>query len=80
MLTQHTFMLILKKRRACNRIYRLKDNRGEWVKDQERLEHAFIEFYENLLGASQNVRKVSNTIIAEGVMLNEDNSRCCVCI
>lgn len=73
MLTQHTFMLILKKRRACNRIYRLKDNRGEWVKDQERLEHTFIEFYENLRGASQNVRKkVSKTIIAEGVVLNED--------
>lgn len=43
------------------------------MKDQERLEHTFIEFYENLRGASQNVRKkVSKTIIAEGVVLNED--------
>ena len=44
---------------------------GKWVDTKEQVESTFMEYYEGLLGnALINRKKVSNSVLNEGVTLN----------
>uniref|UniRef100_A0A803PZX6 Uncharacterized protein n=1 Tax=Cannabis sativa TaxID=3483 RepID=A0A803PZX6_CANSA len=68
--TKH-FHASIWKRRVQNTIYSIKDTRGNWVEEQDKVIHAFLDFYQTLLGTrNASTTKVNKKIVREGVVIS----------
>ena len=63
----------IRARRCSNKIHSIQDNSGQWVNTREKVNEAFVQFYQSLLGSQmQDSCKVKQVIMEEGPRLNED--------
>ena len=60
------FHASLRKRAARNRIISIKDMKGKDYNSIESIQTAFIDFYECLLGTSNEVERVNKRVIKAG--------------
>uniref|UniRef100_A0A803Q619 Reverse transcriptase domain-containing protein n=1 Tax=Cannabis sativa TaxID=3483 RepID=A0A803Q619_CANSA len=63
----HIFHASLKLRRIHNRIFSIEDEYGNWCDTPDKVQHAFLDYYQNLLGSTiQSRRKVVQSIVDLG--------------
>uniref|UniRef100_A0A803QP78 CCHC-type domain-containing protein n=1 Tax=Cannabis sativa TaxID=3483 RepID=A0A803QP78_CANSA len=61
------FHASLKSRRMQNKIFSIEDEQGTWFDSPDGVQHAFLSYYEKLLGTSmQNRRSVLQTVVNLG--------------
>ncbi|XP_074266553.1 uncharacterized protein LOC141589828 [Silene latifolia] len=65
----HYFHSQLKHRRAQNKVIQIKDQGGKLCTDSSAIQQAFIEYYHGLLGSSNTVDNVCESVIAAGPIL-----------
>ncbi|XP_062089564.1 uncharacterized protein LOC133796097 [Humulus lupulus] len=64
----------LKARRKQNSVMAIRDNSGVWQETAEGVQHAFLEYYNQLLGDKMDNRiKVKASIMKEGPVLSSNN-------
>ncbi|XP_074288629.1 uncharacterized protein LOC141613783 [Silene latifolia] len=66
----HYFHSQLKHRRAQNKVIQIKDQGGKLCTESSDIQQAFIEYYNGLLGSSNFVDAVCESVIAAGPILN----------
>ncbi|XP_074265837.1 uncharacterized protein LOC141588288 [Silene latifolia] len=65
------FHCLLKKRRSMNKVVMVEDMRGKLCDTQEQVQEAFLEYYQSLLGTSQDIKKIHRSIINKGPVCND---------
>ncbi|XP_074298153.1 uncharacterized protein LOC141628972 [Silene latifolia] len=63
------FHAAIKKRRARNRVFQVKDMRGSLCSDSKMIQQAFEEYYMHLLGSSTPVKPLNRKIVQQGACL-----------
>ncbi|XP_074291134.1 uncharacterized protein LOC141617901 [Silene latifolia] len=66
----HYFHSQLKHRRAQNKFIQIKDQGGKLCTESSDIQQALIEYYNGLLGSSNSVDAVCESVIATGPILN----------
>ncbi|XP_074277007.1 uncharacterized protein LOC141600662 [Silene latifolia] len=64
---------MLKRRRNMNKVVMVEDMNGKMCDNQEQIQEAFIEYYQNLLGSSQETKKIHKRIIGQGPICNDEH-------
>ncbi|XP_074303189.1 uncharacterized protein LOC141637599 [Silene latifolia] len=64
---------MLKKRRNMNKVVMVEDMNGRMCDSQAHIHDAFLEYYQNLLGSSQDTKKIHKKIIDQGPIYNDEN-------
>ncbi|XP_074292776.1 uncharacterized protein LOC141619656 [Silene latifolia] len=62
------FHAAIKKRRARNRVFQVKDMRGSLCSDSKVIQQAFEEYYMHLLGTSTPVKPLNRKIVQQGCL------------
>ncbi|XP_074320087.1 uncharacterized protein LOC141656897 [Silene latifolia] len=65
------FHNIIKGRQSRNKVIRIENLKGQCCDDPKLIQEAFLEFYEQLLGTSEPVLKVSSSVVQMGKGLSE---------
>ncbi|XP_074266753.1 uncharacterized protein LOC141590036 [Silene latifolia] len=60
------FHSMLKRRRNMNKVVMVEDMSGKMCDTQEQVQDAFLEYYQNLLGTSQDTNQIHRSIINQG--------------
>ncbi|XP_074290547.1 uncharacterized protein LOC141617262 [Silene latifolia] len=64
------FHSVLKKRRAANKVVQIEDANGRVLNQVQDINEAFESYYKNLLGMSNNVKRVHIPTVRKGKILN----------
>ncbi|XP_074278270.1 uncharacterized protein LOC141601863 [Silene latifolia] len=67
------FHASIKRRRAYNRVYQIKDKDGVLCSKSHEIKHAFEEYYCGLLGSSKGVNPVHKGIVQSGKCLTAEH-------
>uniref|UniRef100_A0A803PYE5 Uncharacterized protein n=1 Tax=Cannabis sativa TaxID=3483 RepID=A0A803PYE5_CANSA len=68
----HIFHASLKSRRIQNRIFLIEDEHGNWCDTPNQIQHAFLEYYQKLLGSTTpGRRKVHQSVVDLGPKIND---------
>ncbi|XP_074293094.1 uncharacterized protein LOC141620008 [Silene latifolia] len=67
------FHAAIKKRRARNRVFQVKDMRGSLCSESKVIQQAFEEYYMHLLGTSTSVKPVNKKIVQQGACLTQEH-------
>ncbi|XP_074283597.1 uncharacterized protein LOC141608138 [Silene latifolia] len=68
------FHASIKKRRARNKVYQVKDMRGKLCNHCDDIKNAFEEYYISLLGTSKSVEHVKVNVVKQGQCLTMSHS------
>ncbi|XP_010682147.2 uncharacterized protein LOC104897036 [Beta vulgaris subsp. vulgaris] len=64
----------IKMRRIHNRINMVQNGEGEWVSSANEVKDAFLNFYQDLLGSSENVTGMEQAIIEKGKVITMEQT------
>ncbi|XP_074303648.1 uncharacterized protein LOC141638124 [Silene latifolia] len=70
----HYFHSSIKARRAQNKVLKILDMNGNPCSDNGSIELAFIEYYQKLLGSSENVTRVNCGVVRRGKCVSDIQS------
>ncbi|XP_074277773.1 uncharacterized protein LOC141601396 [Silene latifolia] len=69
------FHSTIKARRAQNKVLRINDMNGVNCTEVNAIEHAFVEYYQALLGSSTKVTPVCRAVVKNGKVVSSEHAR-----
>ncbi|XP_074271290.1 uncharacterized protein LOC141595221 [Silene latifolia] len=63
---------LLKKRRNGNKIVQIEDMNGKMCNSPDQIHTAFLDYYQYLIGTSQETKQIHKKIIVQGLKCNEE--------